>query len=65
LFDYEQLLLNTLQNNRHIWVKKMTGLGITEFILRFIAWLCLKDDSLRGSEVYIVTGPRIELASIS
>jgi hypothetical protein len=62
LFDYEQLLYDTLQNSKHVWVKKATGLGITEFILRFIAWLCLKDDSLRGSQICIVTGPRIELA---
>lgn len=30
---------------KHLWVKKATGLGVTEFMLRFMAWLCLKDDS--------------------
>ena len=43
-------------------IKKATGLGITEFMLRYMAWLCMKNDSLKGSQMCIVTGPRIELA---
>jgi hypothetical protein len=31
-------------------------------MLRFMAWLCLKDNALSGSQMCIVTGPRIELA---
>ena len=27
-----------------------------------MAWLCVKDDSLKGAQMCIVTGPRIELA---
>jgi hypothetical protein len=27
-----------------------------------MAWLCLKDDVLSGSQMCIVTGPRIDLA---
>ena len=30
---------------KHLWIKKATGLGITEFMLRYMAWLCLKDKS--------------------
>jgi late competence protein required for DNA uptake (superfamily II DNA/RNA helicase) len=41
---------------------KSTGLGISEFMLRFMVWLCLKDNSLSGSQMCIVTGPRIDLA---
>ena len=64
LFDYERLLFNTLENHKHVWIKKATGLGITEFMLRYIAWLCVRDNSLRcdGAQICIVTGPRIELA---
>ena len=47
---------------KHLWVKKATGLGVTEFMLRFMAWLCLKDDSFRNSQMVIVTGPNQELA---
>ena len=62
LFDYERMLYDTLQNNKHVWIKKATGLGVTEFMLRYMAWLCLHDKNLNGSQMCIVTGPRIELA---
>ena len=55
-------LLVTHDGNKHIWIKKATGLGISEFMLLFMAWLCLKDDALAGSHMCIVTGPRIDLA---
>jgi len=57
LYDYEQLIFDALvsNNSRHIWIKKATGLGISEFILRFMAWLCLKDNALAGSQMCIVT----------
>jgi hypothetical protein len=48
--------------DKHLWIKKATGLGITEFIIRIMAWLCTKDDEYRGSQMVIVTGPNIELA---
>lgn len=28
LFDYERLLFDTLQNHKHIWTKKATGLDV-------------------------------------
>jgi hypothetical protein len=49
-------------SSKHVWIKKATGLGVSEFMLRFMAWLCLKDNALSGSQMCIVTGPRIELA---
>ena len=74
LYDYQKIVFDslgtqtgndnysTLDDNKHIWIKKATGLGISEFMLRFMAWLCLKDDALSGSQMCIVTGPRIDLA---
>ena len=73
LFDYERLLFDTLQNHKHIWIKKATGLGVTEFMLRYMAWLCFQNGKksnigqidhniVPGSQMCIVTGPRIELA---
>jgi late competence protein required for DNA uptake (superfamily II DNA/RNA helicase) len=55
-------ILNYSFKRKHLWIKKATGLGISEFMLRFMAWLCLKDDALSGSQMCIVTGPRIDLA---
>jgi hypothetical protein len=67
LFDYERMIYDSLVTesgnaNKHLWIKKATGLGISELMLRFMAWLCLKDDKLSGSQMCIVTGPRIDLA---
>jgi hypothetical protein len=64
MFDYELLIFDALQNPNYkaIWIKKATGLGITEFMLRYILWLCLKDDNLRNTQICIVTGPRINLS---
>jgi hypothetical protein len=61
-FDYEKMLFDILQRNKHIWIKKATGLGITEFMLRYMTWLCLRNNNLQGTQMCIVTGPRIELA---
>jgi hypothetical protein len=27
---------------KHLWVKKAIGLGVTEFMLRFMAWLSVQ-----------------------
>jgi hypothetical protein len=73
LYDYEGIIFDALvtqdgnvnpsfsSGSKHLWIKKATGLGISEFMLRFMAWLCLKDNALSGSEMCIVTGPRIDL----
>ena len=53
MFDYEKLLYDSILVNgisnqnysfkhKHLWVNKATGLGVTEFFLRLMAWLCLK-----------------------
>lgn len=62
IFDYEKKIFDCLiqpnnkdhndnSNNKFLWIKKATGLGITEFMLRFMAWLCLKDNALSGSQM--------------
>jgi hypothetical protein len=47
---------------KHVWIKKATGLGITEFMLRFMVWLCLRNDDYKNSQMVIITGPNQELA---
>jgi hypothetical protein len=45
LYDYQQIIFDSLvthNGNKHLWIKKATGLGTSEFMLRFMAWLCLK-----------------------
>ena len=62
IFDYEKLITDNLHSTKHLWIKKGTGLGISELLLRYMTWLCLRDDALKGSQMCIVTGPRIDLA---
>jgi hypothetical protein len=47
----------------HTLTIKSTGLGLTELVLRYICWKCLKDDKLKGSDVIILTGVRQELSN--
>jgi hypothetical protein len=72
MFDYEKVLYDSIlindttnHNNfkhKHLWVKKATGLGVTEFFLRLMAWLCLRNDDYKNSQMCIVTGPNIDIA---
>jgi hypothetical protein len=49
LYDYQRMIFDSLvtqngnaissSNSKHLWIKKATGLGISEFMLRFMAWL--------------------------
>jgi hypothetical protein len=47
---------------KHLFIKKATGIGVTEFMLRFMAWLCVRNDECKDSQMVIVTGPNIDLA---
>jgi late competence protein required for DNA uptake (superfamily II DNA/RNA helicase) len=47
---------------KHLLVLKATGLGVSEFFLRLMAWLCVRNDDCRDSQMVIVTGPNIDLA---
>ena len=71
LYDYQRMIFDSLvhqnghvnhSNSKHLWIKKATGFGISEFMLRLMAWLFLKDNTLSSSQVCIVTGPSIDLA---
>jgi hypothetical protein len=74
MFDYEKLLYDSLLipditnslkhtfKHKHLWVKKATGLGVTEFLLRFMAWLCLCNNDYRNSQMCIITDPNQDIA---
>lgn len=65
IYPYEQTILEALVSKKLIWIKKATGLGITEFFLRWIAWKAINDDSWKGTEdaqVVIITGQNWETA---
>ena len=74
LFDYKRILFNRLFVNepnqeycfkhKHLWCKKSTGLGVSEFILRIMGWLCTSTELYKNSitQMVIVTGPNQDLA---
>jgi hypothetical protein len=76
LFDYEKTLYDSLLTidgsfkDKHLWVKKATGLGVTEFMLRIMAWLCTTSinnnnafhQARNSQQMCIVTGPNIDIA---
>src|ERR1044072_1728112 len=75
LFDYELLMYYYLYMHKwrdedggeHVGIKRLgwlksRGLGGTQFNVRNMAWLCTRNDDLRGSHMAILTGPRITLA---
>ena len=71
LIDYEKLLYDALMStdaifkDKHLWVKKATRLGVTEFMLRMMAWICTTDNGTDNGQMYIVTGPNIDIATKS
>jgi len=62
LFDYERIVLDSLQNHKHIWILKSTGLGITELFLRYMSFLCLRNNDYQNSQMVIVTDPNNDLS---
>ena len=66
VLDHNHSLLQYFKHiyfkHKHLWVKKTTGLGVTEFFLRLMAWLCLGNDDYQNSQMCIVTGPNIDIA---
>jgi hypothetical protein len=55
-------LFELLQTELFIWIKKATGMGASEFILRYISWKALSSDEWSGYQVIIITGARIQIA---
>ena len=61
IFPYEKQVFDALQLFDNIWVKKATGLGISEFFLYYFLWIACKDNKLSGKRICFITGPRVEL----
>jgi len=62
VLPYQKNLYDALQNHKHIWCLKSRGIGVTTFLLRYIAWYCVCNLFGPNSRVCIITGPRIDLA---
>ena len=62
VLPYQKILYDSLQNHKHIWCLKSRGIGVTTFLLRYIAWCCCGKIFPHNARVCIITGPRIDLA---
>jgi hypothetical protein len=58
---YQRLLYNALQEYRCVWIKKSRGIGVTTYLLYWIAYCCLAKWQ-PGDRVCVAVGPRIDLA---
>ena len=47
------MLQDNAFKDKHLYVLKSTGLGVSEFILRLMAWLCVKDDPYSNSQMLL------------
>jgi hypothetical protein len=63
VLPYQKTLYDALQNHKHIWILKNRGIGVTEFLLRYIAWCCVsgKFNGSLKSRVCFIVGPKIDL----
>jgi hypothetical protein len=62
VLPYQKTLYEALQNHKHIWCLKSRGIGVTSFLLRYIAWCCVSGQIYPNSRVCFIVGPRIDLA---
>jgi late competence protein required for DNA uptake (superfamily II DNA/RNA helicase) len=56
IFDYELDVIDKIENHRNIWIKKASGIGATELILRYLTWKCLVNSDLEYKSIFIVSG---------
>lgn len=64
MFDYENLLFDAFEHHKYVWVLKATGLGVSEFSLRYMAYVACsyKEIRYKDSQMCIVVGPNKNLA---
>jgi hypothetical protein len=56
LFDFQAFIFDIIEQNQYIWIKKSRGIGLTTFMLRYLAWKILSSTELDHKCIYIVSG---------
>jgi hypothetical protein len=56
IYDYELDVVKAIEKHRNIWIKKASGIGMTELILRFLTWKIVSSNELEYKNVFIVSG---------
>jgi hypothetical protein len=63
LFDWQEQIYNALELYSNLSILKSRGIGITTFIIRYLAWKILFDDRMDNKSVFIISGTREEHAN--
>lgn len=63
IYDYELDVINKIENNRNIWIKKASGIGCTTLLLRYLVWKILVNDDLEYKNIFIVSGTHVRHAN--
>jgi hypothetical protein len=56
IYDYELDVIDKIEENRNVWIKKASGIGATELILRYLTWKVLVNNDLEYKSIFIVSG---------
>jgi hypothetical protein len=63
IYDYELDAIDKIENYRNIWIKKSSGIGCTELVLRYLTWKILCNDDLEYKSIFIVSGTFVRHAN--
>ena len=63
IFDYEIDVINKIENNRNIWIKKSAGIGATTLLLRYLVWKILVNNELEYKNIFIISGTHVRHAN--
>lgn len=58
IFPFQKQIYDAIENNSSIWILKSRGIGITTFLIRYLAYKILVNDDLAGKTIFIVSGTR-------
>jgi Terminase large subunit, T4likevirus-type, N-terminal len=56
IYDYELDVVDKIQNHRNVWIKKASGIGATELILRYLTWKILVNNDPEFKNIFIISG---------
>ena len=55
LFNFQQIIFDTIEQNKNVWIKKARGIGFTTLMLRYISWKILSSTELDYKSIYIIS----------
>ena len=59
----QKLIYGAIENYQDIWILKSRGIGVTTFMIRYLAWKILSSSELDNKSIFIISGTREEHAN--